>query len=150
MSSTTYGTAWPAPDHWAEVVSRARTIAKSGKMPEGDCLFSSTGGSARRSLLGYGCARRRYDPPMAPILLDVLAEDLPRHEVTDVVVERMAVVGQLTGAVCSTSDGNERVVCSTARTVLVRHDVRGPRLRAGSGAAACAGGVVGKQVQRAP
>ena len=51
---------------------------------------------------------RPYDEPEAAELVDVLAEDLQRLAVTDVVVERLARVGHLPASVASPDRAEQR------------------------------------------
>src|ERR671937_1120967 len=77
-------------------------------------------------------AARPQDQPAAAELEHVLAEDLARAAIADVVVERPARVGDLAPAVAALHGPEERPLYARADAELpLRRVVRGPGLRAG-------------------
>jgi len=82
---------------------------------------------ARDQDLPYEPSARAHDEPEAAVLGDVLAEDLARFAIADVVVEWSAGVGHLSGSVVAPGRVEEGGVRSCSRPRIVAGDVRWPR-----------------------
>src|SRR5437867_3410186 len=87
-------------------------------------------------------AARPYDEPEAAELADVLAEHLAGLPISDVVVERVAGVGDLKPAVAAPGRSEQLAAADGGR------EVRRPRLRAGARAGALAAGILRERVER--
>src|SRR5439155_8529019 len=93
-------------------------------------------------------ALRVDDQPEAAELGDVLAENLARGPVADVVVERAPRVGDLQPPVTAANGAEQRALDAGVRAGRCADDIRRPGRRAGAAAHATVARVPGEGVER--